>query len=109
MMTLQGGLTQEEDRMLQDLSAVPSWAFAVFSGFGSFVGWFGLPLGSSFPLLMIFDNVIRLAVLNRVKQFTAAASLAVYSSKKNSFETRNIQLRDEKGACHQAVDAVPES
>jgi len=91
MMTLQGGLTQEEDRMLQDLSAFPSWAFAVFSGFGSFVGWFGLPLGSSFPLLMIFDNVIRLAVLNRV------------------IETRNIQLRDEKGACHQAVGAVPES
>ena len=82
-MTLQGGLTQEEDRMLQDLSAFPSWAFAVFSGFGSFVGWFGLGLGSSFPLLMIFDIVIRLAVLNRVKQFTAAASLAVYSSKKN--------------------------
>ena len=91
MMTLQGGLTQEEDKKLQDSNAGPSAVFVVFSGFGSFVGWFGLPLGSSFPLLMIFDNVIRLAVLNRV------------------IETRNIQLRDEKGACHQAVGAVPES
>ncbi|XP_039784235.1 uncharacterized protein LOC120650979 isoform X3 [Panicum virgatum] len=51
MMTLQGGLTQEEDRMLQDLSAVPSWAFAVFSGFGSFVGWFGLPLAAKLQRL----------------------------------------------------------
>jgi len=108
-MMLQGGLTQEEDKNLQIINAVPSVTFALFSGFGSFVGWFGLGLGSSFPLLMIFDNVIRLAVLNHVKQFTAAASLAVYSSKKKSCETRNIQLRDEKGACHQAVDAVPES
>ena len=82
MMMLQGGLTQEEDKKLQDSNAGPSAVFVVFSGFGSFVGWFGLSLGSSFPLLMIFDNVIRLAVLNRVKQFTAAASLAVYSSKK---------------------------
>ena len=90
-MMLQGGLTQEEDKNLQIINAVPSVTFALFSGFGSFVGWFGLGLGSSFPLLMIFDNVIRLAVLNRV------------------IETRNIQLRDEKGACHQAVDAVPES
>jgi hypothetical protein len=81
-MMLQGGLTQEEDKNLQIINAVPSVTFALFSGFGSFVGWFGLGLGSSFPLLMIFDNVIRLAVLNRVKQFTAAASLAVYSSKK---------------------------
>jgi len=70
MMMLQGGLTQEEDKKLQDHNAVPSAAFAVFSGFGSFVGWFGLGIGSSFPLLMIFDNVIRLAVLNRVKQGT---------------------------------------
>jgi len=90
-MRTKGGLTQEEDKNLQIINAVPSVTFALFSGFGSFVGWFGLPLGSSFPLLMIFDNVIRLAVLNRV------------------IETRNIQLRDEKGACHQAVDAVPES
>ena len=90
-MMLQGGLTQEEDKNLQIINAVPSVTFALFSGFGSFVGWFGLGLGSSFPLLMIFDNVIRLAVLNRV------------------IETRNIQLRDEKGACHQAVGAVPES
>jgi len=107
-MRTKGGLTQEEDKNLQIINAVPSVTFALFSGFGSFVGWFGLGLGSSFPLLMIFDNVIRLAVLNRVKQFTTAASLAVYSSKK-SCETRNIQLRDEKGACHQAVGAVPES
>ena len=63
MMMMQGGLTREEDNKLRILNSVPSVTFALLSGFGSFVGWFGLGLGSSFPLLMIFDNVIRLAVL----------------------------------------------
>jgi len=60
-MRTKGGLTPEEDNKLRILNSVPNAAFVLFSGLGSFVGWFaGLvsALGSSFPLLMIFDIVV---------------------------------------------------
>ncbi|XP_039832068.1 uncharacterized protein LOC120692751 isoform X2 [Panicum virgatum] len=44
-MRTNGGLTQEEDKKLQDFNAGPSAVFVVFLGFGSFVVWFGLSLG----------------------------------------------------------------
>jgi len=60
-MRTKGGLTPEEDNKLRILNSVPNAVFVLFSGLGSFVGWFaGLvsALGSSFPLLMIFDIVV---------------------------------------------------
>ncbi|PUZ38964.1 hypothetical protein GQ55_9G238800 [Panicum hallii var. hallii] len=39
-MRTKGGLTLEEDEKLRIINSIPSAAFVLFSGFGSFVGWF---------------------------------------------------------------------
>ncbi|CAN6323900.1 unnamed protein product [Urochloa humidicola] len=40
-MRTKGGLTKEEDTMLRVVNFLPTAAFVLFSGLGSYVGWFG--------------------------------------------------------------------
>ncbi|TKV93741.1 hypothetical protein SEVIR_9G245900v4 [Setaria viridis] len=56
-MRTKGGLTKEEDTKLQIANLVPTAAFALFSGLGSYAGWFSLGLGNKllgFPPSPVF-------------------------------------------------------
>ncbi|KAG2548925.1 hypothetical protein PVAP13_9KG206700 [Panicum virgatum] len=71
-MRTKGGLIQEEDKNLQIINAVPSVTFALFSGFGSFVGWFGLGLGT---------KLLRLPPSSEFARFCAATGCAYIMGK----------------------------
>ncbi|CAL4925121.1 unnamed protein product [Urochloa decumbens] len=44
-MLTKGGLTKEEDTKLRVVNFLPNAAFVLFSGLGSYAGWFGTSLG----------------------------------------------------------------
>ncbi|CAN6288074.1 unnamed protein product [Urochloa humidicola] len=44
-MRTKGGLTKEEDTTLWVANLVPTVSFVLFTGLGSYVGWFGQGLG----------------------------------------------------------------
>ncbi|RLN42884.1 uncharacterized protein C2845_PM01G41920 [Panicum miliaceum] len=60
-MRTKGGLTRQEDNKLRILNSVPSAAFVLFSGFGSFVGWFE-PNYLGFHLVLDSQGFVQLQV-----------------------------------------------
>ncbi|KAG2548954.1 uncharacterized protein LOC120650988 isoform X3 [Panicum virgatum] len=88
-MRTKGGLTPEEDNKLRILNSVPNAAFVLFSGLGSFVGWFA---GTKF---------LRPPPSSGFARFCAATGCAYIMGKPMYSETFNVSpvvvLEDEEG------------